>query len=432
MRTVDLILQKKAGHKLSREEIEFLVAGTVNGSIPDYQISAFLMAVCFRGMDAEETVDLTRAMRDSGQIVRLEGIRGLKVDKHSTGGVGDKTTLVAGPLAAACGLKVAKMSGRGLGHTGGTLDKMESIPGVRVDLSQREFIDQVNNHGIAVIGQSGDLVPADKTLYAMRDATGTVDSIPLIAASIMSKKLAVLNDVLVLDVKFGKGAFMQTLDEGRQLARSMVEIGSGMGLRTAALLTDMDRPLGHAVGNAIEVREAIDCLRGKGPDDLEELALAICTEHLLMGGIAASREAARATLKEKLSSGAAYKKFVEFIAAQGGSEEALEQMPRAPHEEVFPCHASGFVTAIDCLAVGHAAMLLGAGRETKESTIDHSVGIFVDKRLGDAVAKGEPLVRLQYAVRARCDAAIRALESAFRVEPARRDPGPVVHEVLRP
>ncbi|MBI4869852.1 MAG: thymidine phosphorylase [Candidatus Wallbacteria bacterium] len=432
MRTVDLILKKKAGQKLTREEIDFLIGGTVGGSIPDYQISAFLMAVCFRGMDEEETTDLTRAMRDSGQIVRLEGIRGVKIDKHSTGGVGDKTTLVAGPLAAACGLKVAKMSGRGLGHTGGTLDKMESIPGVRIDLTQEEFVRQVNEHGIAVIGQTGDLVPADKKLYAMRDATGTVDSIPLIAASIMSKKLAVLNDVLVLDVKFGKGAFMQTLELGRQLARSMVDIGRGMGLSTAALLTDMDRPLGRAVGNAMEVREAIDCLKGKGPSDLEELAVAICAEHLVMGGVAADREAASKLLKQKLASGEAYAKFVEFITAQGGSEKALDDMPRAPHEHAFPSPDSGYVGAIDCLAVGHAAMLLGAGRETKESTIDHAVGLLVDKRLGDPVERGEPLVRLHYADARRRDAAAAALAGAFRIDSARPSPGPVVHEVIRP
>ncbi|MBI4870210.1 MAG: thymidine phosphorylase [Candidatus Riflebacteria bacterium] len=431
MRTVDLILKKRSGGKLTGDEIQFLIDGTVKGTIPDYQISAFLMAVCFQGMDKQETVSLTRSMRDSGQIVKLEGIEGVKVDKHSTGGVGDKTTLVVGPLSASCGLKVAKMSGRGLGHTGGTLDKLEAVEGFRINLTQQEFVDCVNRHGIAVIGQTQDLVPADKKLYMMRDATGTVESIPLIASSIMSKKLSILNDVLVLDVKFGRGAFMQTLESARELARAMVDIGNGMGLKTAALLTDMDQPLGWAVGNSLEVLEAMDCLRGRGPADLEELALSIGAEHLTMGGVVADREAARAMLKDKLASGAAYRKFVEFIQAQGGSEEALERLPRAPHQEAYPAKDGGYVQKIDCLAIGHAAMLLGAGRETKESTIDLSVGLMMARHVGDAVQKGEPLLTLHYRERARLEAARLVLDRAFQIGPQRPPVGPVVHEVVR-
>lgn len=430
MRVVDLIQKKVEGEGLTREELTFLLGGYVRGEVPDYQVAAFLMAVCFRGMTDEETVTLTGVMRDSGDIVDLSGIEGRTADKHSTGGVGDKTTLVLGPLLAACGLKVAKMSGRGLGHTGGTLDKLESVPGFRADIARAKFLDIVNGCGLAVIGQTADLVPADRLLYRLRDATATVNSIPLIASSIMSKKLAVKNDYLVLDVKVGSGAFMRTFEDASTLARAMVEIGKGFGRKVAALISDMDQPLGRAVGNALEVEEAVATLKGEGPPDLTDLVLSLGEEILRMSGLTPEGEE-RAHLEAKLRGGEALSKFEAMLEAQGAAPGGLERLPRADGTEVFESPADGTIQRIDCLEVGRAAMLLGAGRETKESSIDPSVGLVMKKRVGDAAGKGEPLCVLHFSHSRGTAAAREALARAFTLGADPVEPRPLIHERVR-
>ncbi len=396
IRMYDLIEKKKHGGELSREEIHDMVAGFVAGDIPDYQMSAMLMAIYFQGMNAEETTYLTMEMAHSGDTADLSGIAGIKVDKHSTGGVGDKTSLVIGPIAASLGVKIAKMSGRGLGHTGGTLDKLESIPGLTTSIDKERFFEIVNETGIAIIGQTGNMVPADKKLYALRDVTATVDSVPLIASSIMSKKLAAGSDAIVLDVKTGSGAFMKTLDDSIALAKEMVSIGTGAGRKCCALITDMDVPLGHAVGNAMEVTEAVQTLRGEGPADLTEVCLQLASNMLYMaekGTIAECRSMAEKAMKD----GSAVKVLAEMVKAQGGDPEYIYDTSRFAAAKVageVKAPADGCITHIDTEGCGIAAAMLGAGRAKKEDMIDYSAGIYLRKKYGETVRKGDVLAVL--------------------------------------
>mgnify|MGYP002521948146 CR=1 FL=1 len=376
MRMVDIIAKKRDGLVLSKDEIHFLIQGYTNGSIPDYQMSALAMAIVLKGMNKEETAYLTEAMMHSGETIDLSLIKGVKVDKHSTGGVGDKTSLALGPLVASCGAKLAKMSGRGLGHTGGTLDKMESVPGMSISLTDKQFIDQVNRIGIAIIGQTADIDPADKKLYALRDVTATVQSIPLIASSIMSKKLASGADAILLDVKFGSGAFMKTIDQARELATCMVEIGDSLGRDTRAILTDMDEPLGLAVGNALEVKEAIATLKGHGPKDFVELVVGAGAIMLEQAHIASSFEDGGKKILEAIENGKGFEKQKELFQAQGGDISYLDHPEKFPVSKIItPIFASrdGYVKRIDSLSIGISAMKLGAGRETLSDTIDMSI-----------------------------------------------------------
>ena len=391
---VDIIEKKRDGHPLSEEEIRFFVSGYAKGSIPDYQASALAMAIYFRGMNEVETAILTDAMMHSGETVDLSAIEGVKVDKHSTGGVGDKTSLVVGPLVAACGAKVAKMSGRGLGHTGGTLDKLESIPGLRIARSKDEFISQVNEVGLAIVGQTAEIDPADKKLYALRDVTATVESIPLIASSIMSKKLASGSDAILLDVKFGSGAFMKTIERAKELAKEMVKIGKHLGRDTRAVLTDMDQPLGLAVGNALEVKEAIATLQGKGPKDLVDLCVGSGALMLQQAGLAQSEEEALTKIQDALTSGRALAKLRAMVAAQNGDPTYIDdpsKFPIASHIVPIYSKQEGYVAHIASLGIGVSAMKLGAGRETMDDVIDMSAGIILNKKVGDKVAIGEVL-----------------------------------------
>lgn len=397
MRMVDLIIKKQEGKELTREEIRFLIEGYTDGSVPDYQMSAFAMAVYFQDMTDRERVEFTMAIAESGDRIDLSEIDGIKVDKHSTGGVGDTTTLVLAPLVASLGVPVAKMSGRGLGHTGGTLDKLESIPGFKIEISEEDFIELVNKNKVAVIGQSGDLCPADKKLYALRDVTGTVNSLPLIAGSIMSKKIAAGADAIVLDVKVGAGAFMKSIEDAEELAHAMVAIGNLAGRNTMAIISDMSQPLGYAVGNTLEIEEAIETLKGQGPADLEELCLELGAQMVYLGEKATSLEEARELLKEKLHNGEALEKFKEFIAAQYGNPEVVNDyslMPQAKDKKEVYAEESGYVAEIDADAIGVAAMSLGAGRATKESEIDLAAGLMLHKKVGEKVAKGDLLVTL--------------------------------------
>lgn len=394
MRFVDLIEKKKAGQALSREEIHFFIDGYVKERIPDYQVSALLMAICLRGMSDEETAWLCEEMLYSGDVMDLSEIDGITCDKHSTGGVGDKTTLTLGPMVAACGVKVAKMSGRGLGHTGGTLDKMESIAGLQVSLSRDAFIRQVNTVGIAIIGQSGSLVPADKKLYALRDVTATVNSIPLIASSIMSKKLASGSEAILLDVKFGEGAFMSDPTEAKRLSRAMLQIGQHFHRDVRVMISDMNQPLGHAIGNALEVKEAIQTLQGKGPADFMELCLEAGSIMLLQAQQAKDKAQARALLQQAIESGAAFDKLCEMVKAQGGDIRQLlhpEALPKARHVIEIPSRHDGYVEKLHALTLGTLAMELGAGRMVKEDVIDPAVGIVLQKKAGDRVHKGDVL-----------------------------------------
>lgn len=394
MRMVDLIQKKKVNMELTREEINWVIQGYTEKKIPDYQMSAFLMAIYFKGMTKAERSALTEAMIGSGETIDLSTIEGIKVDKHSTGGVGDKTSLILGPLVASMGVPVAKMSGRGLGYTGGTLDKLESISNMRVEIEMSQFIKQVNETKLAIIGQSMDLAPADKFLYALRDVTATVDSIPLIASSIMSKKLAAGADAIVLDVKFGSGAFMKTLEDARNLAQAMVEIGQDAGRETIAFLTDMNQPLGLTIGNALEVKEAIQTLKGEGPKDLEELVLRLASHMVVLAKAATTTESAYDALKQQLISGKAFDKFKDFISMQGGDVSQIDDpalLPTATNIIPVPAIQSGYIKEIDALSIGIAAMNLGAGRKTKEDTIDMAVGIVLDKKVGDKVNEGDNL-----------------------------------------
>ncbi len=400
MRAVELIARKRDGGALSGDEIRWLIAGYAAGDIPDYQMSAWAMAVVLRGMDDRETTDLTIAMAHSGDMLDLHDLAPLTVDKHSTGGVGDKTTLLLAPLAAAVGLPVAKMSGRGLGFSGGTVDKLESIPGLRTDLSAEEFRRAVREVGLVVAAQSGDLAPADKKLYSLRDVTATVESIPLIAASVMSKKLAAGADCIVLDVKYGSGAFMHTLDDARRLARAMVAIGSHAGRRVSAVLSSMQQPLGFAVGNALEVREAIAALRGGGPADLVELCLTLGGQLVQLAGLRDNDEAARSLLRAAIASGAAWEKFTRMIAGQGGDlsyVEHPERLPSAPFTLDLQAPRAGHVAAIDGQALGLACNALGGGRARKEDSIDPRVGLVLAAKVGDYVAQGATLLTVHAA-----------------------------------
>lgn len=397
MRMVDLIAKKRDGHALTTEEINFIVEGYTNGDIPDYQVSSLAMAIFFQDMNDQERADLTMAMVNSGDTIDLSAIEGVKVDKHSTGGVGDTTTLVLGPLVAALGVPVAKMSGRGLGHTGGTIDKLEAVPGFHVEIENDEFMRLVNENKIAVIGQSGNLTPADKKLYALRDVTATVNSIPLIASSIMSKKIAAGADAIVLDVKTGAGAFMKTDEDAKRLAEAMVRIGNNVGRNTMAVISDMSQPLGEAIGNALEVQEAIDTLQGKGPKDLEELCLTLGSQMVYLAGQASSLEDAREKLIEVMNNGKALESFKTFLSAQGGDASVVDdpsKLPQAQFKIEVEAKEDGYVSEIVADEIGTAAMLLGAGRATKESEIDLAVGLMLRKKVGDSVKKGESLVTI--------------------------------------
>ncbi|OTQ74425.1 MULTISPECIES: pyrimidine-nucleoside phosphorylase [unclassified Gilliamella] len=397
MRFVDIIEKKRDGNALTTEEIQFFITNYTNGSIPDYQVSALLMAIYYQGMTSKECADLTSAMMYSGDTVDLSSIKGIKVDKHSTGGVGDTTTLVLAPLVAALDIPVAKMSGRGLGHTGGTTDKFETVPGFKIELDKQEFIDQVNQKGVAVIGQSGNLTPADKKLYSLRDVTGTVNSIPLIASSIMSKKLAAGADAIVLDVKTGDGALMKSMEDSEKLAHEMVNIGNQIGRRTMAIISDMSQPLGYAIGNALEVKEAIDTLNGHGPADLTELVLTLGSQMVVLANKAKTLDEAREKLQEVIKNGKAIEKFKTLIGAQGGDSSVVdhpEKLANAPYQIDLPAQKAGYVSRIIADQIGIAAMQLGAGRATKEDVIDPAVGIVLHKKVGDKVEVGEALLTI--------------------------------------
>ena len=396
MRIYDIIKKKRDGFELTKEEIEFFIKGFVEGSVHDYQASAFCMAVFFRGMNERETADLTLAMAHSGDTVDLSRFGDLTVDKHSTGGVGDKTTLIVAPIVASLGCVMAKMSGRGLGHTGGTIDKLESIEGFNTSLSPEEFFSQVEKNGIAVVGQTGNLTPADKKLYALRDVTATVDSLPLIASSIMSKKLAAGAHTIVLDVKCGSGAFMKTPEEAEELATAMVKIGNNCGRKTAAVITNMDRPLGNNIGNSLEVVEAVEILKNKGPEDLREVCLSLATEIVALSkGV--SESIAREMTEDALISGKAFEKFKEWISSQGGNPlwvENTELFPKAKYSYEIKSEYDGYIVKTDAEKIGIASVILGAGRETKEDTIDMSAGIILNKKTGDWVQKGDTIATL--------------------------------------
>ena len=413
----DLIVKKRDGGELSTEEIDFMIQGYTRGEIPDYQMSAMCMAIIFRGMSDKETLDLTMSMMNSGETLDLSPINGIKADKHSTGGVGDKTSLILCPMVSACGVKIAKMSGRGLGHTGGTLDKLESFPGFNISIGEQRFFDNVNKHGIAIIGQTADLDPADKKLYALRDVTGTVPSIPLIVSSIMSKKLASGADVIVLDVKCGDGAFMKTVDEAKELARGLTRIGRLAGRKCAAVITDMDQPLGCAVGNSVEVKEAISVLKGETKGDLLELCLTLGSCILTEAGIAESIEDARARLTHAVESGAALKKLAEMVSAQDGDGNDVYDTSRLPDAKVkleVPSEVSGYVSRIFAEHVGLVSMHLGGGRATKDSEIDLSVGVILHKKVGDKVEKGESLATIHASSEEKAQEAAKLLRDCYQ------------------
>ena len=416
MRIYDIIKKKRDGGILSGDEIRFFVDNFTSGAIPDYQASALMMAIYFRGMNKEETVELTRAMVHSGEIIDLSPIQGKKVDKHSTGGVGDKTSIVLGPLVAATGVPVAKLSGRGLGHTGGTIDKLESFPGFSVEMTNQEFIHNVNTVGIAMGGQTADLAPADKKIYALRDVTATVENLSLIAGSIMSKKLASGADAIVLDVKCGCGAFMKNEKDAREVAQAMVDIGEGMGKRTVALITDMEQPLGFAVGNAIEVKEAISTLRGEGPEDLLNICLELGSRMMILADAAPDTETAKLKLREAISNGSAFNKLKEFIASQGGDAsyvDSPEKLPLGEFSLEILAPQTGYIAELKADDVGLASMLLGAGRETKEDQIDLGAGILLTRKYGNPVQKGEIVATLFANDKAKLEVAARKLNEAI-------------------
>ena len=418
MNMYDLITVKKRGGALSYDELSYMIGGYVAGEIPDYQMSAMLMAIYFNGMTPEETTNLTKIMAASGDRIDLSAIDGIKIDKHSTGGVGDKTTLIVSPIVAACGCYAPKMSGRGRGHTGGTVDKLESIPGFRTDLTQEEFFAVVRDCRMSLIAQAGTLARADKLLYALRDVTATVDSIPLIASSIMSKKLACGADAVLLDVKVGRGAFMKTAEEARTLAALMVDIGRQAGLPTAALLTNMDVPLGNAVGNSLEVIEAMAVLRGAGPADLREVSLSLATEILRLAGIG-TREECRTRAEAAVADGSAFETFARMTAAQGGDTAVLDdprKFPQAKHQCVLTAKETGYIARLDAETVGRAAVLLGAGRADKNAAIDHAAGIYLDKKYGDPVTMGDALATLYAESEERLTAGLARLGDAYAID----------------
>lgn len=416
MRAYDIIHKKREGGELTGQELHFFVERFVQGEIPDYQASALLMAIFFQGMTRRETAALTMEMARSGDMVDLSAIPGVKVDKHSTGGVGDKTTVICAPIAAACGVKIAKMSGRGLGHTGGTVDKLESIPGFRTELPREEFFDIVNRTGLALIGQSGNLCPADKKLYALRDVTATVESLPLIASSIISKKIAAGADAILLDVKMGSGAFLKTREEARQLAKEMVRIGQSVGRKTVALLTDMDMPLGRNIGNSLEIAEACDVLRSRGDRRLSDLCLELAANMVLLGRQAKTLTEARQKAAEAVSSGRAFRKFCEMVEAQGGDSSCLRdtgKLPLSPAVRNVTAQSSGWIAAINAEECGLAAVELGAGRETKESAVDFGAGIVLHKSKGEFVNEGEPIATLYADSDGRCRRGEERLRAAL-------------------
>ncbi|HAJ69993.1 MAG TPA: pyrimidine-nucleoside phosphorylase [Alkalibacterium sp.] len=398
MRMIDLIEKKQHNESLTESEIKWMIEHYTSDDIPDYQMSAMAMAIYFKGMNNEERSALTMAMVESGDQIDLSPIEGVKVDKHSTGGVGDTTTLVLAPLVASVGIPVAKMSGRGLGHTGGTIDKLEAVPGFDVEVTQEKFVELVNKNKVAVVGQSGNLTPADKKMYALRDVTGTVESIPLIASSIMSKKIAAGADAIVLDVKTGAGAFMKNVDQAKELAETMVNIGEAVGRNTMAVISDMSQPLGNAIGNGLEVKEAIDTLKGHGPKDLTELCLVLGSQMAYLGGVGSSLDEARAKLEENLHNGKALDVFRTFIDAQGGDASVADNpdsvLPKAKYTQEVKAEESGKVSEIVADQIGISAMMLGAGRETKESELDLAAGLYIHKKIGDVVEKGETIVTL--------------------------------------
>lgn len=427
MRMYDLILKKKQGKELNTEEINWMIKEFTEGRIPDYQMSAMTMAICFQGMDKRETFDLTMAMRDSGDVLDLSRIDGIKVDKHSTGGVGDKVSLVLTPIVASLGVPVAKMSGRGLGHTGGTIDKLESFSGFSTEISEEKFIDSVNTIGIAIAGQTANLAPADKKLYALRDVTATVDQMSLIASSIMSKKLASGADAIVLDVKTGNGAFMQKEEDAIALAKAMVDIGNRAGKQTVAVITDMDEPLGNAVGNALEIKEVIDALHGDGPEDLMEVVYALGTQMLLLAKRAEDEEIARNLITESIQERKALKKFAEFIENQGGNREEIlhpDMLPKARYVIPVLAEEEGCIERILAQDIGIACMTLGGGRENKESTIDHGVGIILTKKISDTVKKGETLALIHANSKEKAVLASNLIKNAYQIakEPAKKAP----------
>ena len=433
MNTVELITKKRDGRELTREEIRYLVTGFTEGSIPDYQMSAFLMAVYFQGMSRQETVWLTQEMKVSGDIADLSRIKGIKIDKHSTGGVGDKTTLIIGPLAAACGVPVAKMSGRGLGFTGGTVDKMEAIPGFRTTLPEEEFFAQVERCGIAVIGQTAHIAPADKKIYALRDVTATVENLSLITSSIMSKKLASGSDGILLDVKCGSGAFMKNEENARALAEMMVDIGRADGKKIMALITDMNQPLGNAVGNALEVREAIQVLRGEGPADITELSVELAGRMVYMGGCADTPEAGIAKAAAALENGAGLDKFREFVSGQGGDPAVADDLSLLPLSELkqdVAAPADGFITGIDAMTIGLASQHTGAGRETKEDAIDHGAGILLHHKTGDRIRAGEALMTLYSAEADKLELAAAEAAKAVQIGDKAVELPPLIHAVI--
>ena len=427
MRMYDLILKKKQGKELNTEEINWMIKEFTEGRIPYYQMSAMTMAICFQGMDKRETFDLTMAMRDSGDVLDLSRIDGIKVDKHSTGGVGDKVSLVLTPIVASLGVPVAKMRGRGLGHTGGTIDKLESFSGFSTEISEEKFIDSVNTIGIAIAGQTANLAPADKKLYALRDVTATVDQMSLIASSIMSKKLASGADAIVLDVKTGNGAFMQKEEDAIALAKAMVDIGNRAGKQTVAVITDMDEPLGNAVGNALEIKEVIDALHGDGPEDLMEVVYALGTQMLLLAKRAEDEEIARNLITESIQERKALKKFAEFIENQGGNREEIlhpDMLPKARYVIPVLAEEEGCIERILAQDIGIACMTLGGGRENKESTIDHGVGIILTKKISDTVKKGETLALIHANSKEKAVLASNLVKNAYQIakEPAKKAP----------
>jgi len=433
MRTVDLIQRKRDGEELSRQEIEYLVGGYTNGEIPDYQMSAFLMATFFAGMTDQEVRPLTELMMRSGRTVDLSGIPGIKVDKHSTGGVGDKTSLIVAPLAAAAGVVVPMMSGRALGHTGGTLDKLESIPGFRTNLSSEDFRKQLSELGLCFIGQTEELVPADRKLYALRDVTGTVESIPLIAASIMSKKLAEGIDALVLDVKVGSGAFMKKQVDARRLAQMMVGIGRNMDKRVQALITDMNQPLGYAIGNALEVMEASQTLQNAGPADLTKLSIELAARMIFLAKKAPSLEDSRRLAEQKLVDGSGYKKLKQVVQAQGGNAQALDKfelLPNATGMREITSPRAGYVSVIDAEDIGIASNMIGAGRDKKEEDIDPAVGIILEVKVGEKVDAGSVLCRIYHTREERVEEAAEMVEDAFRISAQKPDERELILEVV--
>ena len=433
MRMVDVIIKKRNGLELSEEEIRFFVEGFTSGEIPSYQASSLAMAILFKGMNKKEIGILTDAMLHSGETIDLSSIEGIKVDKHSTGGVGDKTSLVLGPLVAACGVKLAKMSGRGLGHTGGTLDKLESIPGCKIGLSREEFINQVNKYGLAIVGQTGNLVPADKKLYALRDVTGTVESIPLIASSIMSKKLASGSDTILLDVKFGSGAFMKDIDQARLLARTMVDIGDHLHRDTRAILTDMDQPLGLAIGNSLEVIEAINTLNGNGPSDLVELCLGAGAIMLMQAKKTSSIEEGRKLLQEKIDNKEALEKLCDLVRAQGGDESYIRdpsKFEKAKYIIAIKAENEGYVKQINALEIGDSAMRLGAGRATYDDVIDPSSGIVLAKKVGDKVNVGDVLCTV-YTNKEDNASILKDIHDSFKLSSDIVKINPIIYEVIK-